>query len=687
MNESRHRSRSTLWRHANNALSRDADDSDNEYMSGSHIENDINVDCPQVTVDTTDPQTHFNATVVDSDLTGYNVSMAVSSIDYFQDDDEIGWRWLSAEANDESDSSSDDDSAEAVRRQLAEWSVQCNIKPSHTKRLLKILKPHFPSLPLDCRTLVATPINLSVECISGGEYCHVGLEKGILHAIENSSCPVDCIELQVNVDGIPLFNSSSTTLWPILCSVKNLKWNEPFVVGLFCGRAKPGNAAEFMSKFITDANYLIKNGLTFENKTYSVKIHSFVCDAPARAFLKGIKSHSGYSSCEKCTVYGVHVGKVVFLSCNSPLRTDADFVSMKDENHHVTPCPLSSLNIGFVSQFGLDYMHMACLGVMRRFILYWKGPVGPLAVRLGSKSITEISKRLLLFAAHSPIEFARKTRGVDEILRWKATELRQFLLYSGPFILDGILPSNLYAHFMLLFVGMRILSSKHFASLYCDYANDLLVKFVSDSEALYGKEALVYNVHSMIHLAADVKVLGCIEDFSAFRFENKLGHLKKLVRKPQQPIQQICRRLDEQLTFGGTSSSLCTMPVTKHEHSNGPVLPGNLFGRQFKQLQTGRFTFSLSDGNNCIMTSNGVPALVKNIIDRDHVIYLVCSKFRQVTDAFDYPCPSSKLFICKVKSSVTSYFTVKLDDVFCKCIYWSPSLSKDGSSIVLPLLH
>jgi len=111
--------------------------------------------------------------------------------------------------------------------------VQCNIKPSHTKRLLKILVPHSPSLPLDCRTLVATPLNLSVECIIGGEYCHVGLGKGIMYAIEKSSSAVDCIELQINVDGVPLFNSSSTTLWPILCSVKNLKWNEPFVVGLF----------------------------------------------------------------------------------------------------------------------------------------------------------------------------------------------------------------------------------------------------------------------------------------------------------------------------------------------------------------------------------------------------------------------------------------------------------------------
>jgi len=79
MNESAHRSRSTLWRHANNALSRDPHNSDNENMSESHVENDINVDYQQLTVElnATDPLTDLYATVVGSDLTDY-VSLAAS---------------------------------------------------------------------------------------------------------------------------------------------------------------------------------------------------------------------------------------------------------------------------------------------------------------------------------------------------------------------------------------------------------------------------------------------------------------------------------------------------------------------------------------------------------------------------------------------------------------------------------
>ena len=42
---------------------------------------------------------------------------------------------------------------------------------------------------------------------------------------------------------------------------------------------------------------------------------------------------------------------------------------MTDEEHHIGACPLRPLPLGYVTQFGLDYMHMACLGVMRRLIM------------------------------------------------------------------------------------------------------------------------------------------------------------------------------------------------------------------------------------------------------------------------------------------------------------------------------
>jgi hypothetical protein len=381
------------------------------------------------------------------------------------------------------------------------------------------------------------PSNYAIKLIEGGEYCHIGIERGLQYVIGNSSLPAGNLKLQINVDGIPLFKSSSLSLWPILCLVTNIDIKEPAVIGVFCGKEKPGSAAEFLSDFITDMLKVMDEGLRINEKVYTVSIYSFICDAPARAFLKGIKSHSGYSLCEICTVHGEYDGKVFFSSTDSSLRTDDSFDKMLDEDHHVAAlCPLNPLPVGCVSQFGLDYMHLACPGIMQRLLLYWKGPVGPSHVRLGRQSVLELSCRVIFCAAYCPVEFAWKPRTLDKVNRWKATEFRAFLLYYGPFVLREVLPDEILNHSMLLFVGMRILASRQMAIQYCDYANELLVKFVTDAEILYGREIMVYNMHCLIHLAADVKKLGCLDDFSAFPFENKLGQLKKLVRKPSQPL-------------------------------------------------------------------------------------------------------------------------------------------------------
>ena len=214
---------------------------------------------------------------------------------------------------------------------------------------------------------------------------------------------------------------------------------------------------------------------------------------------------------------------------------------MSDEDHHRSPYALKPLNIGGVTQFGLDFMHLGCLGVMRRFLLYWKGPIGPLNVRISSRNVSKLSGKLLSYVAYIPYEFARKPRALSEIMRWKATEFRLFLLYLGQFALDGVLPTNLLDHFLLLYVASRILTSSELSKNYTDFANNLLVDFVSKAANLYGQECLVYNVHSLVHIAQDVKRLGPLDEFSSFPYENMLGQLKKLIRKPQTPIQQLLR--------------------------------------------------------------------------------------------------------------------------------------------------
>ena len=376
-----------------------------------------------------------------------------------------------------SSSSCEDISDTCIRDRIADWALQFNITQTALSALLRILKPHFYNLPTDPRTLLRTPTNYLVRKLSdGGDYCHLGLLQGISSNLRNGTSKVklDEIQIQVHVDGLPLFKSSKTTLWTIMGLIKNLPYKNPFVIGMFCGPEKPKCAKELLQEFVFETNDLVNSGFVIESKKYFLKLHSFVCDAPARAYVKGVKQHSGYSSCEKCNIHGDYVGKVIFPNNEFNLRSDASFLAMSDPDHHLGECPLLPIQIGFVSQFGLDYMHLVCLGVMRRLMLYWKGPNGPLAVRLGKQSIALLSERLQSYSPFIPSDFARRPRSMDEILRWKATEFRQFLLYSGIVALKGILPVDLYNHFMLFSISITLLVSSELSQKHCDYAESLL---------------------------------------------------------------------------------------------------------------------------------------------------------------------------------------------------------------------
>lgn len=86
-----------------------------------------------------------------------------------------------------------------------------------------------------------------------------------------------------------------------------------------------------------------------------------------------------------------------------------------------------------------------------------------------------VSDRLLALRKYIPSEFARRPRALDERCRWKATEFRQFLLYTGPVVLRGVLQPQIYDNFMLLSVGMYILASPKYCMAINDLANTLLV--------------------------------------------------------------------------------------------------------------------------------------------------------------------------------------------------------------------
>ncbi|XP_025110695.1 uncharacterized protein LOC112574075 isoform X2 [Pomacea canaliculata] len=147
---------------------------------------------------------------------------------------------------DEFSSSSDSENSENddydLVRELGRWASSFNITVVAVSALLSLLRIYHPSLPKDPRTVMKTARHINVRTIEGGSYYHFGITnclsklKGLTdYLLSQTSKLVPVIHLQINVDGLPLFKTSSTQLWPITGRVCKPIETDPFLIGLYCG--------------------------------------------------------------------------------------------------------------------------------------------------------------------------------------------------------------------------------------------------------------------------------------------------------------------------------------------------------------------------------------------------------------------------------------------------------------------
>ncbi|EEC00928.1 hypothetical protein IscW_ISCW024031, partial [Ixodes scapularis] len=156
-----------------------------------------------------------------------------------------------------------------------------------------------------------------------------------------------------------------------------------------------------------------------------------------------------------------------------------------------------------------------------------------------------VSTHLIRLQCHTAEEFSRKPRSLDEVHQWKATEFRNFLLRFGLVVLRDHMPGPYCHHLLKLHVAITILANLWLYLEKNQTAEELLLSFVQEAGSLHGCGMYVYNIHSLVYLAADARQHGCADSFSASPFESHLGQMKKLVHSSHRPLEQIIRRTAE----------------------------------------------------------------------------------------------------------------------------------------------
>lgn len=572
---------------------------------------------------------------------------------------------------------------------LKQWSIKNNITHTALSELLKWFStsPAIHNLPKDARTLLATPsaTSLVIEDMEPGQFYYFGLQSKLETFVISQPQVINVLILQFNIDGVQIYKSKNVAFWPILSFIKNSK-HYVFPVAIYSGTKKP-HLEEFFKKFVDELILLTNTGLVINNCNINIKIEAFCCDTPARSYIKNVKGHNAKYGCDKCTCEGIYQnGRRMLLNLDADLRTDESCLERHNEEHHKGPTPLSKLPIGLITNFPLDYMHSVCLGVMRKLLFLWRD--GPRLIKLKNSDIATLNNTLEAASRMWPSDFNRKPRSLNELERWKATELRQFLLYLGPVLLKDLLPENLYCNFTLLHFGITILLNEDLNLAYNQYANSLLKLFVKEAVKIYGREFCTYNVHVLTHLANDAKQFNTLNNVNCFVFENYLGSLKKLLRKSNLPLQQVVRRLieiDNSLSSSSFTANLKTGFVGRSTYNITEEIKYKFEGSFYSKYRFPTSVVSSKSGDNCIFLKSGEIIQVHCFInDASNTAKIIGKKFAIVQPFIEYPTNSSLLNLYEVALEDNQDFLIySCQEFLCKGLV----VQFNQVLVCMPLIH
>ena len=525
--------------------------------------------------------------------------------------------------------------------------------------------------------------------------CYLGiiiiLEDGLKHALDSNGLfgsfeNETTLEIFVGVDGVSISNSSTSQFYVIAGCLMNFSTSPLFIIGAYLGSSKP-DSIELLKATIDEGERLYNDGLLWKGLDLKLRIRAFICDAPCRAMIACVKAHSSnLDGCSKCCGHGVSKGQA---------RNNQSFREKTSTHHHHGVSILERLiYFDCVQDIPLDPMHLLDQGIMKKLLNAWFGTEKKKKkrrssfMRFNDAIIHQIDCSLRHYRKWiSRKDFARQPRCVKEMPRWKATEFRTILRYTGVVLFDKTLPSKYYKHFLLLHVAVKLLSCELWCIEDNSFANDLIRRFVVQSEQLYGKSFVSYNVHALLHAADDVIRFGPLDRYSAYRFENFYGHVSSLVKDSSRPLQQLVKRIDELRKNVNLVRPCFSGFELKYPHADGPLING-VCGTQYRIAVLQSFTISTKIPDNCVYMSETCIVVVRNIIvDLLGNVMIVGQEYLEPEDYYQFPVPSSAIYEYLVQNA-------KLSPVIrawnASRIKWKavrmPICSKEESFFVLPLM-
>jgi len=387
-------------------------------------------------------------------------------------------------------------------------------------------------------------------------------------------------------DGVQIFNNSKTqTVIPLMGRVISIDGHEipsdksrPFIIGVHHGPAKPNVHAYFydlreeLNRLHPDSPQIYKiwdedtNEFVCIKRQFNLKVRAIIADAPARSWMCCIKGHSGFYSCSRCKIKGVHpkfkvsddFGNVTIKSgtgvkfdrINDPLRKYEEWASymnpptgVKNQKlaHRNGKSPLDDIK-GFdpIADVPLEVMHIVDGGIMKdalRFLLSLKSEKNKKAGKSSIPSMAKVTptcyqswnQRIIIWSQSTPKEMARKCETLDYFHHWKTAQVRQFFMYyMVPLMfLDGNLNFDKESEQIVLHLlrGYRLICANTHKPVTVDKMVQSKYHFDKYFLAMKKKTqglSCTYKGHASTHLHLDVEHFKVhLGSISSYTYENE----------------------------------------------------------------------------------------------------------------------------------------------------------------------
>ncbi|XP_065222034.1 uncharacterized protein LOC135846716 [Planococcus citri] len=483
--------------------------------------------------------------------------------------------------------------------------------------------------------------------VNDGEYCK-----------NNQNISKTDVTLQLNTDGVSIFDSSNKSLWPIQVLINNLplllRRKYLLLCGLWFGKNKP-DMNMYLRLFVEEMKQLYDDGIVREVDNTLVKVHVVlcVCDSVARPTLQNIKQFNGEYGCSFCLQEGEiskRSTRIYPKMSILPIRNLEQHMADARKSIEGRPTPINGVkgpsvlmllpSFDITKCFSIDYMHSALLGVVKQFIEQWFDSANhDQPWYLGTKE-SDFDKKLL--SIRPPCEISWLPRPISTRKKWKASELRNFLLYYSFYCISDLLPTRFVSHWCALIYSISTFLQPSITTEEWRKATEALFHFVINIGNLYNKNFYKFNVHLLLHLPICVREFGALWATSCFPFEHYNGILNKLFVNATGVQQQICKNyfrfkklMLESNKFYDSSAFLDQVPLGKQlfiNFMNGDKdenlqLTGDVY--QFSVRKT-RATISISE-------QRSIEAVLDSKIDINAVtLYQFCNVRGMLLHSYDF---------------------------------------------------